>query len=45
MTTRKSALLARIAREKSLGDDLKAELKSALDEFQEQWKAQYGQPS
>src|SRR3954452_15509681 len=39
VTTRKAPLLAKIVREKALGDPLKAELKSALDEFQEQWKA------
>jgi F-type H+-transporting ATPase subunit alpha len=39
VTTRKAPLLAKIGREKALGDALKAELKSALDEFQEQWKA------
>ena len=39
VTTRKPALLAKIGKEKTLSDALKAELKSALDEFQEQWKA------
>src|SRR5215208_3827487 len=39
VTTRKAPLLAKIGREKALGDPLKAELKSALDEFQEQWQA------
>src|SRR5947208_1001334 len=39
VTTRKAPLLAKIASEKALGESLKAELKSALDEFQEQWKA------
>jgi len=39
LTARKAPLLAKIANEKALSDALKGELKSALDEFQEQWKA------
>jgi F-type H+-transporting ATPase subunit alpha len=39
VTARKAPLLAKIGKEKALGDPIKAELKSALDEFQEQWKA------
>jgi F-type H+-transporting ATPase subunit alpha len=38
-TTRKAPLLAKVAKEKALNDALKAELKTALDEFQAQWKA------
>jgi F-type H+-transporting ATPase subunit alpha len=39
VTTRKAALLAKISKEKALSDGLKAEVKTALDEFQDQWKA------
>jgi F-type H+-transporting ATPase subunit alpha len=39
VTTRKAPLLAKIVKEKALGETLKTELKSALDEFQEHWKA------
>jgi F-type H+-transporting ATPase subunit alpha len=39
LTTRQAGLLARIGNEKSLSDALKAELKSAIDEFDETWKA------
>jgi F-type H+-transporting ATPase subunit alpha len=39
VTARKAPLLTKIGKEKALGDALKAELKSALDEFQQQWKA------
>src|ERR1044071_8293429 len=35
LTTRKPALLARIGSEKSLSDELKAELKTAIDEFEQ----------
>ena len=38
LTTRKPALLARIGNEKSLSDELKAELKTAIDEFEQTWK-------
>ena len=31
--------MATIAKEKTLSDALKSELKAALNEFQEQWKA------
>ena len=37
-TTRKGQLLAKIGREKELGDALKAELKTAADEFKQTWK-------
>jgi F-type H+-transporting ATPase subunit alpha len=39
LTTRKPGVLARIAREKSLGDGLKADLKAAIEEFEQTWKA------
>jgi F-type H+-transporting ATPase subunit alpha len=39
VTMRKARMLAKIAKEKVLSDALKAELKTALDEFQEQWRA------
>src|SRR3954449_7490342 len=39
VTARKAPLLAKISKEKALAEPLKAELKDALDEFQEQWKA------
>jgi F-type H+-transporting ATPase subunit alpha len=38
LTTRKSELLAKIAKEKAIGDPLKAELKAAADEFAPTWK-------
>ena len=38
LTTRKAELLARIGREKALGDALKAELKAAAEQFKEAWK-------
>jgi F-type H+/Na+-transporting ATPase subunit alpha len=37
-TTRKGQLLAKIGREKALSDALKAELKTAADEFTQTWK-------
>jgi F-type H+-transporting ATPase subunit alpha len=37
LTTRKSALLDRIAAEKTIGDDLKPALKAAADEFKQGW--------
>lgn len=37
-TTRKGQLLAKIGREKALSDALKAELKTAADEFKQTWK-------
>ncbi len=37
-TTRKSQLLAKIVREKTLSDELKAELKAATDEFKQTWQ-------
>jgi F-type H+-transporting ATPase subunit alpha len=39
VTTRKSALLAKIGREKAINDALKAELKTVMDEFQDQWSS------
>ena len=39
LTTRKAELLARITKEKTLNDTLKAELKAAVDEFELTWKA------
>jgi F-type H+-transporting ATPase subunit alpha len=38
VTTRKAELLGKIAREKTISDALKAELKAAADEFQLTWK-------
>ena len=38
LTTRKSGLLAKIGKERTLSDALKAELKPAADEFVESWK-------
>ncbi len=37
-TTRKGELLARIGREKAISDVLKADLKTAADEFKQTWK-------
>ncbi len=37
LTTRKTALLGRIAAEKTIGDDLKSALKSATEEFKQGW--------
>ena len=37
-TTRKGELLARIGKEKAISDALKAELKTAVDEFKQTWK-------
>ena len=37
-TTRKGQLLAEIGREKELSDKLKAELKTAAEEFKQTWK-------
>jgi F-type H+-transporting ATPase subunit alpha len=37
LTTRKTALLDRIAAEKTIGDDLKPALKAAADEFKQGW--------
>jgi F-type H+-transporting ATPase subunit alpha len=37
LTTRKTALLARIAAEKSIDDDLKSALKAATEEFKQGW--------
>ena len=37
-TTRKGQLLAKIGREKTLSDELTAELKAAVDEFKQTWK-------
>jgi F-type H+-transporting ATPase subunit alpha len=38
LTTRKAELLARIGREKALGDALVAELKAASEQFKQSWK-------
>jgi F-type H+/Na+-transporting ATPase subunit alpha len=38
LVTRKSELLARILREKALGDALNAELKAAAEQFKQTWK-------
>jgi F-type H+-transporting ATPase subunit alpha len=38
MTTRKTELLRKIAKEKTISDALKAELKAAADEFKATWK-------
>jgi hypothetical protein len=37
-TTRNGELLARIGKEKAISDALKAELKTAVDEFKQAWK-------
>ena len=37
LKTRKTQLITRIGKEKSLGDELKAELKSAIEEFTQMW--------
>src|SRR6266850_48468 len=37
-TTRKGQLLSKIGKEKALSDELKAELKAAVDEFKQTWK-------
>jgi F-type H+-transporting ATPase subunit alpha len=37
ITTRKGQLLTKIGREKALSDELKAELKAAVDEFKQTW--------
>jgi F-type H+-transporting ATPase subunit alpha len=42
LTTRKAGLLTRIGTEKTLGDPLKAELKTALDAFEQSWKVAPG---
>jgi F-type H+/Na+-transporting ATPase subunit alpha len=39
LTTRKSELLARIGNEKVISDAVKAELKTACDEFTQTWKS------
>ena len=39
LATRKSELLATIAKERMLNDTLKAELKDSIDEFEQAWKA------
>jgi F-type H+-transporting ATPase subunit alpha len=38
LTTRKAELLAKIGREKALGDALTADLKAAADQFKQTWK-------
>jgi len=38
LTLRKGALLQKIGREKSLSDELSAELKTVVDSFKETWK-------
>jgi F-type H+/Na+-transporting ATPase subunit alpha len=43
LTTRKLELLAKIAKEKTINDDLKAALKAAADEFKETWTVEYHQ--
>jgi F-type H+-transporting ATPase subunit alpha len=37
LTTRQTALLGRIAAEKTIGDDLKSALKAAADQFKQSW--------
>jgi len=39
LTTRKSELLARIGNEKVISEAVKAELKTASDEFAQTWKS------
>jgi F-type H+-transporting ATPase subunit alpha len=43
LTTRKTQLLARIAKEKTINDTLAADLKSASDEFNQNWQAAHPQ--
>jgi 2-keto-3-deoxy-galactonokinase len=43
LTTRKGELLAKIAKEKTVSDALAADLKSAADEFQNNWLAAHPQ--
>jgi F-type H+-transporting ATPase subunit alpha len=38
LTTRKPELLQRIGKEKAIGDELKAALKTAADQFKDSWK-------
>jgi F-type H+-transporting ATPase subunit alpha len=38
LTTRKPELLQRIGKEKAIGDELKAALKAAADQFKDSWK-------
>ena len=45
LTTRKTELLARIDKEKSLSDVLQADLKTAADEFGQTWQSYSGKPA
>jgi F-type H+-transporting ATPase subunit alpha len=45
LATRKSELLTRIEKEKTLSENLQAELKAATDEFQQTWQASSGKPA
>jgi F-type H+-transporting ATPase subunit alpha len=45
LTTRKAELLAKIAKEQKLSDELTAALKAAADEFKQSWAAQKPQPA
>jgi F-type H+-transporting ATPase subunit alpha len=45
LTGRKVELLAKIAKEQKLSDELTGMLKAAADEFKEAWGAQKGQPA
>ena len=45
LTTRKTELLARIDKEKTLSDVLQADLKTAADEFGQTWQSYSGKPA
>ena len=45
LTTRKAELLAKIAKEQKLSDELTAALKAAADEFKQSWATQKPQPA
>jgi F-type H+-transporting ATPase subunit alpha len=45
LTTRKSEMLARIEKEKTLSEALEGDLKAAAGEFQQTWQASSGKPA
>ena len=45
LTTRKTELLARIEKEKTLSEALQTDLKAATEEFQQMWQASSGKPA
>jgi F-type H+-transporting ATPase subunit alpha len=45
LTTRKTELLSRIEKEKTLSDALQADLKAATDEFGQTWQTNSGKPA